>query len=59
MATAIKKSLLDFLPRFERSAWIRFFAGLGGLLVALIAAMYSTVFRENGNLIATAIAVAW
>src|SRR5438067_6572124 len=55
MATAIKKSWLDFLPRFERSAWIRFFAGLAGLLVAFIAAMYSTVFRENGNLIATAI----
>jgi uncharacterized protein (DUF58 family) len=44
-----------FLPRFERAAWIRFFVGLAGLALAFIAAMYSTVFRESGNLIGTAV----
>src|SRR5437764_4758262 len=44
-----------FLLRFERAAWIRFFIGLGGLAIAFLAAMYSTVFRENGNLIGTAL----
>ena len=44
-----------YLPKFERMAWIRFFVGLGGLTLAFLAAMLSTVFRENGNLLGTAI----
>src|SRR5438270_13834207 len=57
----LRKSILDswwpaFLPRFERAAWIRFFVGMAGLALAFLAAMYSTVFRESGNLIGTAVA---
>ena len=50
-----ERSWTGFLPKFERAAWVRFFVGLGGLTLAFLAAMLSTVFRENGNLLGTAI----
>ncbi|HVP42933.1 MAG TPA: hypothetical protein VMS96_05845, partial [Terriglobales bacterium] len=40
---------------FEREAWIRFFAALGGLSLAFGAAIFSTAARRSGNLWATAI----
>src|SRR5262249_994249 len=40
----------------DHPAWIRFFVGLGGLVLAFAAALFSTVFREQGNPLATAIA---
>lgn len=46
----------QFLGQLDRGAWIRFFVAIAGLSLAFIAAMYSTVFREQGNLIATAVA---
>jgi uncharacterized protein (DUF58 family) len=41
---------------FEREAWIRFFIAVAGLAVAFAAAVFSTVFREQGNVFATAVA---
>src|SRR5262245_30638976 len=40
--------------KLDRSAWIRFFAAVAGLSLAMLAAIYSTVFRESGDLWATA-----
>jgi len=48
------RALLNSL-RFEREAWIRFFLALGGLALAFTAAVFSTVSRQAGNLLATAI----
>jgi len=42
--------------RLDRGAWLRFFGALFGLAFAFLAAIYSTVFRESGNLLGTAIA---
>jgi len=39
----------------DRGAWIRFFVAIFGLLLAFASAMLSTVSRESGNLLATAI----
>ena len=39
----------------ERGAWLRFFLALGGLALAFAAALFSTVTRESGNLLATAV----
>ena len=39
--------------RLERGAWTRFLLGLGGLTVAFLAALYSTIFRQAGNFVAT------
>src|SRR3954463_3048142 len=42
--------------RLDRGAWLRFFVALFGLAFAFLAAVYSTVFRESGSLLGTAIA---
>jgi uncharacterized protein (DUF58 family) len=42
--------------KLDRRAWFRFFIALGGLSLALLAALYSTVFQREGKLAATAIA---
>lgn len=42
------------LSQLDRGAWLRFFAAVSGLSLALLAAIYSTVFRESGDLWATA-----
>jgi uncharacterized protein (DUF58 family) len=48
------RALLTSL-RFEREAWIRFLLALVGLVLAFAAALMSTVTRQAGNVIATAI----
>lgn len=42
------------LSKLDRGAWLRFLAAVSGLSLALLAAVYSTVFRESGDLWATA-----
>src|SRR5947209_1656084 len=44
------------LERIDSQAWLRFFLALAGLALAFAAALYSTIFRDQGNLLATAIA---
>src|SRR5438270_5188359 len=44
------------LSKLDRGAWLRFFVALFGLALAFLAAVYSTVFRESGNLLGTAVA---
>src|SRR2546423_4342662 len=44
------------ISKLDRAAWLRFFGALFGLAFAFLAAIYSTVFRESGNQIGTAIA---
>lgn len=39
----------------ERQVWIRFFGAVGGLTLAFLAAIDSTVARQSGNLLATAV----
>jgi uncharacterized protein (DUF58 family) len=46
--------LATLLGKFDRSAWLRFFVAVGGLSLAMLAAIYSTVFRESGDVWATA-----
>ncbi|MGH9522282.1 MAG: hypothetical protein ACRD3E_07095, partial [Terriglobales bacterium] len=41
--------------RFEREAWIRFLVALAGLVLAFASALFSTVTRQAGNVIATAL----
>ena len=41
--------------RIDRQAWLRFFAALGGLGLAFTAALYSTIFRDLGNVLATSL----
>jgi uncharacterized protein (DUF58 family) len=43
------------LKNIDRSAWLRFFGAVAGLSLALFAALYSTVFRESGDVWATAV----
>ncbi len=44
------------LPHLEISAvWIRFLLAIGGLILAFVAALFSTVFRQAGNLWGTLI----
>jgi len=52
MLDAIKSALRSL----DREAWIRFFIAVAGLTVAFLAAVYSTVFREQGNVLGVAIA---
>ena len=47
--------LRRWLAALDREAWTRFFIGLGGLVIAFGSAMLSTAFRDEGNLLATAI----
>ena len=47
--------LKSALSGLEREAWIRFFASVAGLSLAFAAAIFSTVFRQEGNVLATAI----
>ena len=44
------------LGQMDRGAWVRFFIAIAGLMTAFAAAMFSTIFREAGNEIATFIA---
>jgi uncharacterized protein (DUF58 family) len=47
--------LKSMLARVDRQAWIRFFVAIGGLSVAFTAALYSTVARDAGNVLLTAV----
>jgi len=51
MATALQAAL----AKIDRPAWVRFFIALAGLVLAFGSALFSTVFRESGNLLAMAI----
>lgn len=48
-------SLKSVLTGVEREAWIRFGIAIVGLVLAFASAMLSTVSREAGNLLATAV----
>ena len=47
--------LKSALAGLEREAWVRFFGAVAGLSLAFAAAIFSTVFRQEGNLWATAV----
>jgi uncharacterized protein (DUF58 family) len=47
--------LRRWISSLDREAWTRFFIGLGGLVIAFASAMLSTAFRDEGNVLATAI----
>ena len=47
--------LKSLLKQIDREAWIRFFVALGGLSLAFVLALYSTIARESGSLKWTAI----
>src|SRR5437868_3019177 len=49
-------SLQAAFAKIDRSAWIRFFIAIAGLALAFTSALFSTVFRESGNVLAMAIA---
>jgi len=49
----MRQAIQSALSGIDRSAWIRFFAALAGLSLAFVAALFSTVTRESGNLLAT------
>src|SRR3954470_7530350 len=38
------------LAKMDRAAWVRFFIALAGLSFAFMAALFSTIFREQGRL---------
>jgi uncharacterized protein (DUF58 family) len=48
--------LKSALSGLEREAWIRFFGAVAGLSLAFAAALFSTIFRQEGNVVATAVA---
>jgi uncharacterized protein (DUF58 family) len=51
----MRQAIQSALSGIERGAWIRFFIALAGLALAFAAALFSTVTRESGNLLATAV----
>ena len=51
----MRQAIQSALSGIERGAWIRFFVALAGLALAFAAALFSTVTRESGNLLATAV----
>lgn len=51
----MRQAIQSALSGVERGAWIRFFIALAGLGLAFAAALFSTVTRESGNLLATAV----
>jgi len=55
-SSIFNRQLRPWLGSLDRGAWIRFFLALAGLALAFGAALVSSVFREWGNLWATAMA---
>jgi uncharacterized protein (DUF58 family) len=43
-----------FLACVDREAWVRFFVGIGGLVIAFLSALLSTALRESGYAILSA-----
>jgi uncharacterized protein (DUF58 family) len=48
-------SLKTLLEGLDRGAWIRFFVALAGLSLAFLAAVLSTVYRQSGDVLMTAV----
>jgi uncharacterized protein (DUF58 family) len=51
----MREYLKSALANVDREAWQRFFLAVAGLALAFTAAVFSSVARERGNLLATAI----
>ena len=51
----MRQAIQSALSGIERGAWLRFFIALAGLALAFAAALFSTVTRESGNLLATVV----
>jgi len=51
----MRQAIQSALSGIERGAWIRFFIALAGLALAIAAALFSTITRESGNVLATAV----
>lgn len=51
----MREYLKSALANIDREAWQRFFLAVAGLALAFTAAVFSTVARERGNMLATAI----
>jgi len=51
----MRQAIQSALSGIERGAWIRFFVALAGLALAFAAALFSTVARQSGNLLGTAV----
>ncbi|MFZ3213237.1 MAG: DUF58 domain-containing protein [Terriglobales bacterium] len=51
----MRQAIQSALSGIERGAWIRFFVALAGLGLAFVAALFSTVTRQSGNIVATAV----
>jgi uncharacterized protein (DUF58 family) len=51
----MRQAIQSTLSGIKRGAWIRFFIALAGLALAFAAAVFSTVMRESGTLIGTAV----
>ena len=47
--------LARFFEEIDREAWVRFFVALAGLIFSFAFALLSTSFRDEGNVVATAI----
>ncbi len=53
---AVFSFLRSALTGLEREAWVRFLGAVAGLSLAFAAAIFSTIYRQEGNVVATAIA---
>jgi uncharacterized protein (DUF58 family) len=49
------KWLRALLSEVEREAWIRFFVAVGALTLSFTAALFSTITKDAGNVLATAV----
>src|SRR5437762_3556902 len=52
----MKQMIQSAFAKIDRGAWLRFFGALLGLTLAFGTAIYSTVLRESGSLMATVLA---
>src|SRR5215472_5126879 len=51
----MREYLKSALANVDREAWQRFFLAVAGLALAFTAAVFSSVARERGNMLATAV----
>ena len=52
---ASRAAVRKVLANIDRQAWKRFFIGVGGLLVSMLCALFSTALRESGYIILSAV----